>query len=105
MDIGQVGFHNEKLLKFTNVTKENSIARKFKKIQIEKEITHMKILHEDYIKEENKIQKAMKEKERLRELNEKKEAHKKKEMMEYKDIFKKEEMKSNKEIDDDDDFM
>ena len=99
MDTGQVGFFNDKKLKYFVAGKEGKgLAKQLMKNREEKDIEHMKQMHADYVKEEQREQKALKEQRKQKEQEEKREAQKQKDKIEYKNLMKEENMTSNKDI-------
>lgn len=106
MEVGQVGFYNQKEVRIIQVTKRiNEIVNRLNKTKIEKEMD-LRTEREERDKKEREGEKAMA---RDRKENERKEQKARQEMAEqrsYSSLMKSENMKSNKESDNDsDEFM
>ena len=106
MDIGQVGFHDEKMRRFRNVVKNNTIVNRIEKVRKEKTLEEHKKDYYDY-QQELKRQRVHEFEEQKRREEENKKITKQKYITEnYLDVMGGAEMTSNQdEPFDEDDFM
>uniref|UniRef100_A0A915KQ86 Coiled-coil domain-containing protein 25 n=1 Tax=Romanomermis culicivorax TaxID=13658 RepID=A0A915KQ86_ROMCU len=105
MDVGQVGFKNNKEVRSMMVEKRlNEIVNRLEKTRVEKQIDFRKEREErDRLEREDKKRLLREEKKRIEE--EEKRKAEEKEARSYSNLFKNENMTSNKEAEDSDDFM
>lgn len=105
MDVGQVGFHNEKERKIIKVDRDNSIVKRIMKTKKEEYFIFIVIIYNsfpdlkqewiDRQNEDKKERKAQYIKQQEQEKKEREEARKQKELAEYKTLMKKQDMTSN----------
>lgn len=98
MDVGQVSFHNEKLVLKREVSKNKNILKVLEKTK-ETRVINLREERELRDKQEQLEKKKEKELERLREKREIEQKRKEKEQLNYVGIFDESKMKSNKDVD------
>eukprot|EP01111_Echinosteliopsis_oligospora_P011782 TRINITY_DN395_c0_g1_i1.p1 TRINITY_DN395_c0_g1~~TRINITY_DN395_c0_g1_i1.p1 ORF type:complete len:191 (-),score=50.63 TRINITY_DN395_c0_g1_i1:54-626(-) len=105
MDVGQVGFHDEKAVYNFRVAKKiNMIVNRLNKTKVERN-PDLAADREQRDKEERHIRKKEVVEQKRKEKEEAEKHRQEKEMRSYSNIMKSENMRSNKDVDDDDDFM
>lgn len=107
MDVGQVGFHDERLRRYHTVAKKDTtILRRLEKTKVEKNDVDFKALRDARDAEERAQERANKSAQEQREREEREERKKQEEIRSYSGVMKTELMRSNQgEVPDEDDFM
>ncbi|ELP87903.1 coiled-coil domain containing protein, putative [Entamoeba invadens IP1] len=104
MDVGQVGFFNEKLRKYKKITKENVVVNRIEKTKKEKTLEEHKKDWTDY-QAELKRKRAKEYEEKKKEIEDTRRSKEEQRLLSYSDVMVNENMTSNDQVEDEDDFM
>lgn len=105
MDIGQVGFHNDKLRRFRKITKNNAIVNRIEKVKKEIKLEEHKKGYFDY-QQEMKLKREQEYRERKKqEIEDIRKNKEHQRIVSYADVFENMEENEGNDMEDSDDFM
>lgn len=107
MDVGQVGFHNEKLRRYHTIeSKDTALLKKLEKTRLEKNDVDFRAMREARDMEERRQKRVLESTKNEQEKREREEKKKAEEIRTYAGVMHDRNMRSNQgEIPDEDDFM